>query len=107
MRRLTVIVVALALAATACEDEVTVAARAAPAATKPALTSKQRDACRDQCEQGQIVAGTSDDAQLRACRARCDAQAGVGALAPHEVPSRITVAPAARAPRRYTTPATR
>jgi hypothetical protein len=94
------VVLALALAlGGGCDDEPTAPAPArtatAPTAA-PRLSAKQREECRDQCEQGQIVAGTSDDAALRACRARCDGQAGVGAagLGPHEVPSRITRAPA-------------
>jgi hypothetical protein len=105
----------LAALAGGCLDEPPPTAGRVPAAAaaRPTLTPKQRDECRDQCEQGQLVAGTSDDAALRACRARCDRLAGIasggggGAIGPHEVPSRITKAPATREPRKYTTPAPR
>ena len=48
---------------------------------------KQHD-CRDLCEQTMIVEKL-DETYLKNCRARCD-----GPPAPHEIPRRITVAPA-------------
>jgi hypothetical protein len=72
-----------------------------PAATPPraqvaAAAQRARDDCRDTCEQTAILAHGSDE-DLRACRARCDGSYAVTAP-PHEVPSRITRAPATHAP---------
>jgi hypothetical protein len=77
-----------------CDEEATAPAPApAAGAAAPRLSPKQVKDCRDQCEQSLIAAsGHADDAPLRACRTSCTA-AGSGA-GPHEVPSRITVAPA-------------
>jgi hypothetical protein len=94
----------VALAVAGCEDDdgAATARAASPAArAQPTLSPAAVHDCRDECEQTQIIVGGSD-AQLRACRARCDAQGAPAA--PREVPRRITVAPAAREPRVYTQP---
>lgn len=58
----------------------------------PKIADKQdaqkKHDCRDLCEQTMIVEKL-DETYLKNCRARCD-----GPPAPHEVPRRITVAPA-------------
>jgi hypothetical protein len=75
-------------------------------APAPRLTRKQVEDCRDRCEQQMVVAG-SDEQSMRNCRKRCEGN-GPSADAPHEVPSKITVAPARPAqPRVYTTPVNR
>jgi hypothetical protein len=72
------------------------AAHAPPA---PPPSPREIKECRDRCEQRQILAGGDTEEQrrseeeLRACRRRCGGEA---ASRPHEVPSRITVAPAKR-----------
>lgn len=71
--------------------------------TPPAKTAREIKDCRDQCEQRLIVAGSGGDEELRACRARCEGSATTAR--PHEVPSRITVAPAVSRPHVYTQPA--
>jgi hypothetical protein len=75
-----------------------------PAAPSTAEKAREIDACRDQCEQRQIVERSGGDEELRACRARCAGQSSAAAR-PHEVPSRITVAPAVSRPRVYSKPA--
>jgi hypothetical protein len=76
-----------------------------PASSKPpaaaAANPKAREECRDACEQQVILAHSGDEA-LRACRAACENRYGAATPAPHEVPSRIT-----RAPARYHAPAVR
>jgi hypothetical protein len=87
--------VVLMLLAAACEEDDPVKPKPPPtAATAAATTAKQRKNCRDTCEQVNIVAG-GDDAQLRACRARCDGQAP---MVPHEAPRSISRAPAVSKP---------
>jgi hypothetical protein len=73
-----------------------------PRPTASRATARQIEDCRDACEQRQVVGGREDDAELRACRARCEGQAQPG---PHEVPSRITVAPSLAQPKVYSPPA--
>jgi hypothetical protein len=71
-----------------------------PAAPRPqptAATKRAHDDCRDACDQSAILTQASDDA-LRACRANCDGRYGVSTSAPHEVPSKITRAPAVHRP---------
>src|SRR5438067_195437 len=75
------------------------------AAPSSAASTRELDRCRDQCEQRQIVEGSGGDEELRACRARCGGQSSGAATRPHEVPSRITVAPAVSRPRVYSPPA--
>jgi hypothetical protein len=54
----------------------------------PKIVEQKKHDCRDLCEQTMIVEKL-DETYLKNCRARCD-----GPAPPHEVPSRITVAPA-------------
>jgi hypothetical protein len=69
-----------------------------PRAPAVAATPKQRDDCRDACEQEVIVAQSGDGA-LRACRSACDARYGGLGMSPiHEVPSRISRAAPVHAP---------
>ena len=68
---------------------------ASPVAASPKQASDARlslDECRDQCEQTAIMTKATD-LQLKACRARCDAD-HVIPVVPNEVPRSITVAPA-------------
>lgn len=85
-----IVVFALLLA---CES----APSPAPTPPKPsvAATAKQRDDCRDACEQTKILLGGTDE-QLRACRARCDGENPPPP--PHEVPRSISKAPALSRP---------
>jgi hypothetical protein len=87
------VIVFAAVAGVACEDD---AAAPATAAKSAAATQRQRDDCRDACEQ-QVIVSQSGDAALRACRANCDARYGAS-VAPHEVPSKITRAAPVHAP---------
>jgi hypothetical protein len=89
------VVIALLLVV-GCEDE---APTIAPPPAATAATAKQVKDCRDMCEQRVLVEHLGD-AELRACRARCDGHAPPTANAPaHEVPSRITrSAPVSRPP---------
>jgi hypothetical protein len=73
----------------------TPAPRAAPRVSADQAQRKRKE-CRDTCEQTAIIVGGTD-AQLRACRARCDRESAA-TVAPVEVPSRITRAPAVRSP---------
>ncbi|MDB4968840.1 MAG: hypothetical protein JWN44_4529 [Myxococcales bacterium] len=79
-----------------CEEEESLVPPAPQPKAKPYVTrgdveatARKRDKCRDSCEQLSIMTAGSD-ADLRACRARCDVQ-----LAPPsvEAPRTITVAP--------------
>ncbi len=89
----------VALLLLGCEDEeVTKAPPAAAATAAKPRTQKQIDDCRDECEQSQIVAGQTDDAALRACRARCAGGGAGGAIGPHEVPRSISRSPSLSAP---------
>jgi len=91
------ILVFVAVAGAACEDEAATPAMAAKAvAPSTTATQHQRDDCRDACEQ-QVIVAQAGDAALRDCRAHCDARYGAAA-APHEVPSKITRAAPVHAP---------
>ena len=72
-----------------------------PAPPKPpvaaAANPKAREECRDACEQQVILAHSGDEA-LRACRTACENRYGAATPPPHEVPSRITRAPAVHRP---------
>jgi hypothetical protein len=85
--------------AAGCDPDAPASAPPPPPKAQPtAATARARDDCRDACEQNAILAQAGDDA-LRACRAGCDGKYGAATSAPHEVPSRITRAPAVhRAP---------
>ena len=61
-------------------------------APHPAPVLAEHEACTDACEQAVIV-GKGSDLQLRACRARCDADHPLPEPV-REVPTKITVAPA-------------
>ncbi|HEY2748714.1 MAG TPA: hypothetical protein VGL86_29040 [Polyangia bacterium] len=101
MRALVLVVVA-AILVVGCDelDDATPATPppkpAPPTRVQAAAADKAMQACRDNCEQTNILAGGGDDA-LRGCRAGCDARFGVAATA-HDVPSRISVAKPAHAP---------
>jgi hypothetical protein len=77
----------------ACEEQATTPPPPTPAQVA-ASAAKARKDCRDQCEQTALIVGGTET-QLRACRARCD---GAHPAPPHEVPSKITVAPPAHTP---------
>jgi hypothetical protein len=85
--------------AAGCDLDSPVGAPAAPApkVQATAATHKAHDECRDACEQNAILTQSGDDA-LRACRANCDGRYGISTSTPHEVPSRITRAPAVHRP---------
>jgi hypothetical protein len=87
--------------AAGCDPDALAPSPPPPKAQPSAATARARDDCRDACEQNAILAQSGDDA-LRACRAGCDGKYGAATSAPHEVPSRIT-----RAPARYHPPAVR
>lgn len=65
---------------------------AAPTLQRLAEIQRDLDECRDRCEQTAILTG-SRDLQLKACRARCDADHELPVL-PRELPRSISVAPA-------------
>jgi hypothetical protein len=91
------LVIAAFAVAAACDLDTP---KSPPPAAPPAATATNRradDDCRDACEQQAILSQSGDDA-LRACRAGCDARYGGAVIAPHEVPSRITRAPAVHRP---------
>lgn len=90
------VLVFVAVAGAGCEDDgAPPPAAARPTVPSAAVAQKQRDDCRDACEQAAIVSQAKlDDAALRTCRARCDARLG----APHEVPHSITRAAPVHAP---------
>jgi hypothetical protein len=91
------LLVFVAVAGVACEDDAAPPATAArTVAPSTAATQRQREDCRDACEQ-QVIVAQAGDAVLRACRAKCDARYGA-AVAPHEVPSKITRAAPVHAP---------
>ncbi len=58
----------------------------------PVVAARNNHGCRDLCDQRVVVEHIPDNV-LRLCRARCDVEHPV-TVAPREIPSSITVAPA-------------